>query len=402
MKKFSGVEEEILVLAQQALLLIGRRECTLDDLLERKEFRSLRRTLSHLLLNSFKYKKAIESELARYIRTAPRPEVAALLNVALTQAMVQERISPEAVINVAVEVAKKHKTSGFVNAVLRKALAGLRKNGLPKDYNSILPDDLVTRWKKRFSDAEIQQLSDAFISQPEFTFRMEHKKAPKSFEFTPVEGVSQEFPFGKGSASLVLESEEFKRGELYIQDPAASLAVSIAPQTKMTSILDLCSAPGGKALMLLEKYSETEKFISFDRSAARQKLTQKNFDLRGIKHLVTSDPQVLTGKFDLIMIDAPCTNTGVFRRRPDALWRFSGRSLAETVKIQYELLEKAAAMVNENGYILYSTCSIELEEDTLLVQKFISEHPKFTLKQEELLLPNIDHDGAYAAVLCRG
>ena len=145
MKKFSGVEEEILVLAQQALLLIGRRECTLDDLLERKEFRSLRRTLSHLLLNSFKYKKAIESELARYIRTAPRPEVAALLNVALTQAMVQERISPEAVINVAVEVSKKHKTSGFVNAVLRKALAGLRKNGLPKDYNSILPDDLVTR-----------------------------------------------------------------------------------------------------------------------------------------------------------------------------------------------------------------------------------------------------------------
>ena len=72
------------------------------------------------------------------------------------------------------------------------------------------------------------------------------------------------------------------------------------------------------------------------------------------------------------------------------------------MKIQYELLEKAAAMVNENGYILYSTCSIELEEDTLLVQKFISEHPKFTLKQEELLLPNLDHDGAYAAVLCRG
>ena len=130
MKKFSGVEEEILTLAQQGVILISRKECTLDDLLEKKEFRHLRRTLSHLLLNVFKYKKLIDSHLKRYIRQAPRPETAALLNAALTQAMVQERISPEAVINVAVEVAKKHRMSGFVNAVLRKALAGLRKEGL--------------------------------------------------------------------------------------------------------------------------------------------------------------------------------------------------------------------------------------------------------------------------------
>jgi 16S rRNA (cytosine967-C5)-methyltransferase len=315
--------------------------------------------------------------------------------------MVQERISPEAVINVAVEVAKKYRMSGFVNAVLRKALAGLRKEGLACDFRSILPDELIERWRKRFSDSEMQQLAEAFLSQPEFTFRMEHGSVPVSFAYTETAKVAPEFPFGKASAADVLESDEFKKGKLYIQDPAASLAVSIAPAHKFKSILDLCSAPGGKALMLLEKYPDVERFISFDRSFQRQKLTQKNFDLRGIKHLVSSDPAVLTGTFDLIMIDAPCSNTGVFRRRPDALWRFSGKSLDDTVKIQSELLEKAEKMLASNGYILYSTCSIEPEEDTLTVQKFISRHPEFTLQKEELLLPDSSHDGAYAAVICR-
>ena len=401
MKKFSGVEEEILSLAQQALVLIGRKECTLDDLLEKRDFRHLRRTLSHLLLNAFKYKKAINNELGKYVRTSPRPEIAALLHAALTQAMVQERISPEAVINVAVEVAKKYKMSGFVNAVLRKALSGLRQTGLPRDYRSILPDELILRWQKRFSEEEIQQLADAFLSQPEFTFRMEHGKAPESFAYTETAGVSGKFPFGKGNAAEVLESEEFKNGKIYIQDPAASLAVSIAPETEFESILDLCSAPGGKALMLLEKYPGVERFLSFDRSPHRQKLTQKNFDVRGIKHQVTSDPAELTGSFELILIDAPCTNTGVFRRRPDALWRFSGKSLADTVKIQRELLEKAEKMLSPNGCILYSTCSIEPEEDSLMVQNFIADHPEFTLQREELLLPDTSHDGAYAAVLFR-
>ena len=80
MSRFSGVEEEILTLASRAFILIEKQECTLDDLLERREFSHLRRTLSHLLLNCCKYRKAIESELAKYIRSTPRPEIRALLD----------------------------------------------------------------------------------------------------------------------------------------------------------------------------------------------------------------------------------------------------------------------------------------------------------------------------------
>ena len=401
MKKFSGAEEEILSLAVQAIIDVEKKECTLDDVLDRREFSHIRRILSHLLLSCCKYRKAIDSELNKYIRKEPRQEIRALLTVALTQSMVQERISPEAVINVAVEVAKKYKTSGFVNAVLRKALAGMRQSGLPTAYRDILPDNIISRWKKRFSDTEIQQLADAFLSQAEFTFRMEHGKAPASFKFTQVESIAPEFPFGKASPADVLESEEFKNGEIYIQDPAASLAVSTAPAEKIDSILDLCSAPGGKALMLLEKYPDVSRFISFDRSAARQKLTRKNFDLRGIKHTVSSDPAVLTGKFDLIVADVPCSNTGVFRRRPDALWRFTEKSLKDTLKIQRELLEKALRLLSPNGYILYSTCSIEPEEDDLMVNNFIKDHPELTLKSQKLLLPNTACDGAYTALIAR-
>ena len=124
-----NTEEEILTGARDALITIENGTCTLDDLLDDARYHNFRRILSHLLLGYFKHKKVIDSALAGFFRKTPAEKTHALLKVSLTQALIQERIAPQAVVNVAVEAAKKDKNHGFVNAVLRKALSELNPHG---------------------------------------------------------------------------------------------------------------------------------------------------------------------------------------------------------------------------------------------------------------------------------
>ena len=397
--KYKSTEEEILVGARDSLLAIESGKTTLDDLLDDDKFRNLRRILSHLLLGYFKRKKVIDSTLAEFFRKTPAASTYALLRVALTQAVTQQRMAPQAVVNVAVEVAKKEKNHGFVNAVLRRALDKLSGGDFPCEPDKVLPEAVLSRWKKEFSSNEIKELTASFLSTPSFTFRIEKNAPALSFEYRRTFGINEMFPFGEAQAGDVLNSKEFSDGHIYIQDPAASLAPSMAPCGKFDKILDLCAAPGGKSLMLLEKYPDVKKFVAYDRSSKRQQLTRKNFDLRNISHPAVCDRAMLEDKWNLILIDAPCSNTGVFRKRPDALWRFSSEELHKTAAIQAELLDFASAHLAENGCIIYSTCSIEKEEDEEQVNNFLLRHPEFTCSDQQKLLPSSDHDGAFSAVL---
>ena len=399
MKKQRSTEENILRLAYRAINEVECCRSTLDDLLDAPEYLPLRRTLSHLLTGYFKYKKAIDAALAKYFIRTPDKETHALLKAALAQAVLQHNSAPESVVNVAVECGKKLHTHGFVNAVLRRALADMKTSSLPSDAENILPDNLLARWKKQFSETETEQFSAAFVAIPDFTFRLEHKIKELSFEWKECYSPSEEFPFGTAMAHDVLNSQEFLTGKLYIQDPAASFAVSLAPAEKVSNILDLCAAPGGKSLMLIEKYPQTEKFTAFDRSSRRQELTRKNFELRNIQFPVISDRKLLGVNYDLILLDAPCSNSGVFRRRPDALWRFSQEEMMKNVAIQSELLDEAASRVISGGYIIYSTCSIDQEEDELQIESFLLRHKQFKLVKSGKLLPTLQHDGAFAALL---
>ena len=130
---------------------------------------------------------------------------------------------------------------------------------------------------------------------------------------------------------------------------------------------------------------------------------QENFDRMNlsVKTRCTDalEPNLEHGSFDLILADVPCTNTGVMRRRPDAAWRFSVNRLNETVKLQKKIMDSLADLVKDGGILLYSTCSVEPEEDSMQVDAFLKRHPEFTLEDSKLLLPDFLHDGAFAARL---
>lgn len=389
--------EVILTSAASGIGRIDRNECTLDDFLDTGILPEYRRTAGHLLLTYYRYAGYIRKELSRLVRRPPENKIRHLLLAAMTQIRFQTGIARESAVSIAVDAARSSHADKFVNAVLRRFIA----EDVPPVSTAaeILPPAVFNRWKKRFSPEELDDLARLFQSEPPFTFRMEKQTEEVDFDCAFLCRTGN-FDFYTASPALVLKSRALQEGKIYIQDPATGNAPSLPDYTSVKSALDLCAAPGGKSLMISERLSFDGKLTAFDRSRIRQKLTLENFQKRNLKHLVKwGDPHELAGVFDLVLADVPCSNTGVFRHRPDALWRFSVNELQKVVQLQTDLLEQAARLTVPGGQLVYSTCSIEPEENQLLIDDFLIRHPEFELLSGGTILPSGNADGSSAFLL---
>ena len=154
--------------------------------------------------------------------------------------------------------------------------------------------------------------------------------------------------------------------------------------------------------MLAELMPQGARIVAADRSRNRQKFTRENLESRHVKaEVIVALPEELAGTYDVVLADVPCSNTGVFRRRPDALWNFSAEKLNELLKIQKSILGSAAGLTAPGGLLIYSTCSIEREENAEQIAVFLEKHQDFTLISQRQLLPDLEIDGAFAAVMKR-
>jgi 16S rRNA (cytosine967-C5)-methyltransferase len=198
----------------------------------------------------------------------------------------------------------------------------------------------------------------------------------------------------------------FAEGLFTVQDITASQAVRLLQPRCDWTILDMCAAPGTKTAQLAEATGDAARVIATDIDARRLDRVRENVTRLGIAN-VTVVPynhlgQAAPGPYGAVLLDVPCSNTGVLARRVEARFRITRkarRSLAET---QSALLDRAAALLKPGGTICYSTCSISSQENQQLVRAFLSRHADFTLAREDLILPApgpFDHDGAYVAVL---
>lgn len=195
--------------------------------------------------------------------------------------------------------------------------------------------------------------------------------------------------------------ESFQKGWFYIQDPSTLLAVrELDPQPGET-VLDLCAAPGGKTTFIAQLMNNTGRVVAQDNVPDRLKLIEENCKRLGITCAqVNSHLTAQTAPFDRILIDAPCSNTGVLRRRVDLRWRIQPTELDRLRATQQELLAKAAQQLKPGGTLVYSTCSLEPEENSQQIQAFLAAQPGFRLERERQLLPFVDGvDGAYVAKL---
>jgi 16S rRNA (cytosine967-C5)-methyltransferase len=363
-------------------------------------------------------------------KTASRQQNAGvqnLLRLGLYQIFWLDRIPPHAAVHETVELAKREgfgPKSGFINAILRgylrefdatkKALADLKTSNPAIGHSH--PQWLVEKWQKRFGEERTRQLLEWNNAPPKTFARVNILKtdAGKLLEKWRAEDVEYDFTrlnFLADLENTVLELkshpplaslESFQNGWFYIQDPSTLLApLELIPQAG-EAILDLCAAPGGKATFIAQQMNNNGKIVAGDVSEDRLKLIQENCQRLGVTCVETVGVQALaySAMFDRILIDAPCSNTGVLRRRVDLRWRVSPEEILRLQKAQLDLLKVATPMLKPDGTLVYSTCSLEFEENSTVIQEFLRAHPDFKLECERELLPFADNvDGAYVARL---
>lgn len=407
----NGCSEKILITAASALRDWYGGSFTLDDCVERVRTAEpeVARSVASILFEYFRRKEFLDTLLARSVSRGIKPELKMIALCALTQALFQSAIAGESAVNIAVDVvkhSKKHRmASGFMNAVLRSALRTAGKGPFEPSFPSVLRK----RWTEELGVSEAESAIAACSVNPPLTFRLRRGELPEEL----ADSTAVELDFAGGfrffecaSPDALFSSSAFKDGALYIQDPATAMGISLCRPVLGGRVLDSCAAPGGKTVMLYDACGGNGEFVAADRSASRIEPMKANFERLGLNSVpvVEADavhPPFEPKSFDLVFLDVPCSNTGVPRRRPDALWRFDSKRLNEVALLQKQILNAQIGLVRPGGHLLYSTCSVEPEEDRLQIAAFLSAHPDCELVSMRLLAPSPKHDGAFAALIRR-
>ena len=340
--------------------------------------------------------------LGAFVKQWPKGELEALLYVGAAQVLYMDDVPDFAAVNETVSAAKACENPSIarvVNGVLRNLIRQRASVSLGTELETF-PTVLVRRWTARFGAANAERLA-AWHNAPAVTYL-----ARKDGTFTQLE-----------RGQKVSDVPGFATGDFIVQDPGTHLAVALLDPQPGERILDACAAPGGKTVQLAWRGADVTAYEINPRRRARLEENLRRLKLADVK--VVGDLRDVRDKrlnsqtfdystirpfdhFPKVLVDAPCSNTGVFRRRPDARWNWSEAKLAELVRLQAEILDAAAAHVALGGTLVYSTCSNEPEENGEQVEAFLARHPDFTLRETSESVPfETGHDGAFAAALVR-
>ncbi len=198
-------------------------------------------------------------------------------------------------------------------------------------------------------------------------------------------------------------TQSFSKGLFYIQDKASCLAAEIADPKPGTKVLDICAAPGSKTTYLAQLMKNKGEIISVDYSKRRIRVWKRETERMGTEnvHPIVADTRKsmpLNVSADLVILDPPCTSTGTFGKTPDAKWRLTKRSMLGMSKIQAEMIEQCAEYVKDDGFLVYSTCSITVEENEMVIENFLKLHPEFKLVESK---PRIGLPGLRGLTKCQ-
>ncbi len=366
------------------------------------------------------------------------PKMRRMLEECVSRLICEERVPLPVIVSEAVEEIKQGfgQTLGkMANAVLRRIAENRydfpdadKEPLLHLSYSTSHPLWLVERWLKRWGFERTKAQLDWNNNRPVIWLRWNSLRG--SFAEAPLRLQKAEIDFDEAedypgffrlkSRYYPKAAELVDRGDFSVQDPSASLAVQLLNPRAGMKILDLCAAPGGKTTLMAQRSGDGAEITAVDSSAERLKMLEKALQLQGIHSVrtIVEDGTKFTRKelFDAVLVDAPCSGLGVLNRRADLRWRRQLDDFEELVPLQRKLLRNAANLVKPGGVLVYSTCTIEPEENGDVVHQFLAENTDFLLDQppeaisEPLLFnkgkiqthsPRDGIDGIYAAKMIR-
>lgn len=394
----------------------------LGDLMERADESAEGGNRSHYYLVSaaVRHKKLIDKVVDSLVQRPPKPRLRAVLTLGVAQ-MLLEPVA-EKVVDSVVENAKRIVSKaevGFLNAVLRRVPDALKlytENDKQFAWGNRYshPDWLIKTWTEQWGPEDTLALLEWNQAGhvPVYVRIADDSVLPSIQEFLE----STEWPSfyrftGKSWDKIV---EALKAGKVYVQDPATRIAIDLLAPKSGEIVLDLCAAPGGKSRLIADQL-KSGTVVAVDQGNYRLERLKENLALVGKEvdvHVLGLDVLELKSddftqakvpaQYEAVLLDAPCSSTGVLRRRPDAKWRLVPKEIAQVAKLQSALLNSTAKCVAPGGRLVYSTCSVETSENTQQIEAFLKRHSDFSLEKSIMSYPwQVKHDGGGAFLLKR-
>lgn len=413
----------------------GRPKKSLDEFSQTLDRRD-RAFLMEIVYGVMRNLYSLDAIIGRFIRRTKTlsDETINNLRIALYQILFM-RVPSYAVVNESVEMEKSGGKPSLVNAVLRNLIRGKDKPALPLIYDDIVKDIsintshqqwMVERWLTRFGRDEARLLAGANNSMPPLvlranTLRISRKELLRAFAEKNILAEPAHFsPDGiviGGDTSYQDLSCFF--GLFAVQDEASQLISYLLAPKKGERVLDACAAPGGKTTHIAQIMEDEGQIIAVEKDPKRILKLEESMSALGVRSAesIRADISELKGigTFDMILLDAPCSSTGVIRRNPDVKYRHALKDIYEFGKKQAELLKAVSPLLRREGRLVYSVCSIEPEEGEQVIRDFLKTTDEFRIIEpdQEFMKPFTNNgffrtfphtnsmDGFFGVILCR-
>lgn len=389
----------------------------LEDTIEKKDESFVREIVYGVLENRL-YLDYIIKDFSKIRFNKISVKVRNILRMGIYQIIFMDKVPDSAACNEAVNLAKKitHKgTHGFINGILRSVIRNRSnikfpdKNKTPIDYLSVKysnPMWLTKRWIDGFGYEFTESLLECNNKKPLLNIRVNTLKVTrdelvlllKSKDLNVEKTIYSDDGIVIYNPFRITETEEFKNGFFTIQDESSMLVGDIMNPVEGSLVIDLCSAPGGKCTHLAQKMKNKGKIISRDIYDHKIKLIDQNAKRLGINIIETQKfdasilDESLLEKADYCLVDAPCSGFGIIRRKPEIKWTKNEDDLTKINDIQYKILLNASRYIKKNGTLIYSTCTIEKNENINIIKKFLKHNKDFELSSiNNTKLPNSEN-----------
>lgn len=352
--------------------------------------------------------------------------ILSILEMAIYQMYFLDKVPDYSIVDESVNLAKIYGNRGsisFTNGILRS----ISKKDAPQVKIEDSIDNLSTFYShpkfyteyfyNNYGEEFTKKLLKANNEMPPFTIRVNTLKTSKSDLMSNLKELGFEIEETVYDNALnilnpkgVIDTKYFDEGHFYVQDLGSILVASFLNPRENSSLLDLCAAPGGKTTHLADLMNNTGEIMACDKSQGKIKLIQENAKRLGAKNIETrvNDARVLNedfiDKFDYVLVDAPCSGIGLYRKKPDIKWNKDLEDIKSLAEIQLEILDKAKEYVKDGGELLYSTCSLSKIENEDVVNKFLENNKNFKIKKlrdrEVLkLFPSTDGSDGFSITL---
>ena len=342
-----------------------------------------------------------------------------ILRIGFYELVMDDKVPDYAAVNSAVDIADKElnrKGKGFVNAVLRKMIflidndSNWYKSLEKKSAWNSIPNWLQERWRSNYEESKFIKMVNYFNTPPQNFVRVDDSKSTvldveKALKNQGIscDIFSSRFVRIFEGYTKLLKTGLFQDGKISIQNPASASVVDCLGAGLNDSVLDVCAAPGTKSLYLANIVGENGKIFASD--IDRMRIIKAKADIKRHRkyNIIWEQKDASKAEYEMsnyILIDAPCTGTGVIGRKPDIRWRRKSSDIKLMSKIQLKILNNCSKFLNESGTLVYATCSMEPEENWGVVEEFLKSNKDFFIDTIPPTVPKtwIDKRGALSTI----